>query len=246
MVHAARLLGLVSACAALLVASTLVAEPASAQGDACKADLVSAAGRAKLRLFTKNQKKELEGDGAAMRDAIAKWELKVKDSFGDEWKKWSAAKDTTFDCESTKGKILGAYIGCTISGRPCMTAPRAGEAVVEDEKGPGARPRKGGAPIVTKRGPIARPNPDPAARYEDWVYEREMARQRRMEEERKRAETLAYEREMARQKYLAEKRARDETLQWERENARQRYLVEERKRGDRYYDRRYWSDGYDD
>ena len=236
MIHAARLLGLVSACAAPLVAGALL-EPASAQGDTCKADIVTAAGRAKLRFFAKNQEKELEGDGAAKRDAIANWERQAGNSFGKEWKNWSKATDTSFDCTPIKGKIAGTFIRCTVSGRPCLTAdaPRPGEAeIVEEEKGPRGKARNKNARVIEK---------DRIIRYEDTVYEREMARQRYLETERKRIETAAYEREMARQKYLAEQRRREEVAAWERETARQRYLAEQQKWLDRAYDRGpYWSD----
>jgi hypothetical protein len=104
---------------------------------------------------------------------------------------------------------------------------------VEKEKGPVRRPRNNGRPITPE---------DRIVRHEDRVYERAMARQRHLEEERKRAETASYEREMARQKYLAEQRSREEAAAWEREDARQRYLAEQRKRIERSYDRGPWSD----
>jgi hypothetical protein len=231
---AARLLGLAAVCAAPLFAGAL-AEPASAQGESCKADTVTTSGRGKFRPFSKQ--KELAGEGAAMRDAVANWEKQVASSFGEEWKKWSSAKDTSFDCGITQGKILSNLVACTISGRPCLTtaaAPGPGKVVeVEKEKGPVRRPRNNGRPITPE---------DRIVRHEDRVYERAMARQRHLEEERKRAETASYEREMARQKYLAEQRSREEAAAWEREDARQRYLAEQRKRIERSYDRGPWSD----
>ena len=121
MISAARLLGLATACTTLLMAGALV-EAASAQDEACKTDLVTAAGKGKFRPFTKT--KELEGRGSAMADAVANWQQDVSEKFGEQWKSWSKAKDTTFDCAPTKtGKIIGSsFIGCTISGRPCSAA----------------------------------------------------------------------------------------------------------------------------
>jgi hypothetical protein len=230
MIHAARLLGLVSACAVPLLAGALV-EPASAQGDACKADIVTA----------QTSKRVVPvGEEEARRSAIANWERQAASSFGERWKSWSKAKDTTSDCERIKGKIAFTYMRCTVTGRPCAAAGAAnvGTTVVEEDKGPGKGPgkrlRDNGPPIVVK---------DRPARYEDWAYQREMERQRHMEAERKRIETAAYEREMARQRYLAEKRSKDEAISWERENARQRYLDRQQDWYDRAYTRgRYWTD----
>ena len=225
MIHAARLLGLVSACAVPLIAGALV-EPASAQDETCKADLVTA---------TTSRRVVPVGDKEAMRSAVANWERQAANSFGERWKSWSKAKDTTSDCVPVKGKIAFTYMRCTISGRPCIAGtPQAETVVEEDKKGTGKRLRENGPPIVVKDRPI---------RHEDWVYEREMARQRHLEAERKRIETATYEREMARQKYLAEQRRREAAAAWERETARQRYLAEQQKWLDRAYDRGpYWSD----
>ena len=118
---AARFLGLATACTTLLIAGAVV-EPASAQGDACKDNTVTASGRAKFRPFTKT--KELEGRGSAMADAVVNWQKEVREKYGDQWNSWSRAKGTNFECAPTKtGKIIGSsFIGCTISGRPCSSA----------------------------------------------------------------------------------------------------------------------------
>jgi hypothetical protein len=202
-------------------------EPASAQGDACKADIVTA----------QTSKRVVPvGNDEAMRSAIANWERQAA-GFGDRWKNWSNAKDTSTDCERIKGKIAFTYVRCTVSGRPCVAAGTAnvGTTTVEDDKGPDKGSRKrlrdNGPPIVVKEKPV---------RYEDWAYQREMERQRHLEAERKRAETAEYEREMARQRHLAEHRAREEALGWERQKARQRYL----ERQQEWYDRAYMRGRY--
>jgi hypothetical protein len=133
MIAGARFLGLAATCAALLVASAWV-DPARAQSEVCKPDVVTADGRAKFRPFTRT--KELEGRGSAMADAVATWQQEVGAKFGEQWKMWSKAKDTTFNCAPSKpGKIIGgSFIGCTISGRPCsFTAPTGGRAEVGEE-----------------------------------------------------------------------------------------------------------------
>ena len=246
MISSGRVLGLAAACAcAALFAAGGGVEPASAQGDACKADVVTTSGRSKLRFRAKTQQKELEGDGAAKADAIVNWEKQVAKSFGDDWKQWSKAKDTTFDCEANKARVLGTFIACTVSGRPCMAGtPKAG-AVVKDVRDDAARREKKGARLVP--GGRLREK-DRADRYEGTGYDREMDYQRRHEAERKRREAAYYEREMARQEHLAEDRRRAEAAAWERENARQRYLVEQRKRIERRNSYRpEWDDNdYDD
>jgi hypothetical protein len=128
----ARFLMLAPAGAMLLLAGAL-AVPAGAQGEACKSEIITATGRAKFRPFSKA--KELEGHGAAMADAITAWQQNVDAKFGDQWKSWSKAKDTTFTCAPTKsGRIIGSsFIGCTISGRPCVSGtPTRGETAVND------------------------------------------------------------------------------------------------------------------
>lgn len=203
MISAVRFLGPAAACATLLIAGAL-AEPASAQGDACKADIVTATGRGKFRPFTKT--KELEGRGSAMADAVANWEREVGSRFGEQWKTWAGAKGTTFNCAPTKtGKIIGSsFIGCTISGRPCATTPSAGGAVIEDDiRGPGARDR---GRRLSEEG-----------RAEDRAYRRAMAFQDRLAAERRRAEARALRREEAHQRYLARERGRTALAQgaWE-------------------------------
>jgi hypothetical protein len=243
MISAARLLGLAAACVcAALFAAGAGVEPATAQGDVCKADVVTTSGRAKLRFRAKSKEKELEGDGAAKTDAIAKWERQVADSFGNDWKQWSKAKDTTFDCEANKARIVGTFISCTVSGRPCLAGtPKAAAVTKEDRDDDARRDRKGSRFVSGGRGP----GNDRITRYEDIRYERAMERQRWIEAERKRRETAHYEREMARQKHLAEHRRRAETAAWERENARQRYLEERRKRIERWNSYRPEWDDYD-
>lgn len=203
MISAARFLGLATACATLLIAGAS-GEPASAQGDACKADVVTAAGRAKFRPFSKT--KELEGRGSAMDDAVANWQRDVGARFGEQWKTWSKAKGTTFNCAPTKtGKIIGtSFIGCTISGRPCShaaaatAAPRGGPVV--DGGGGGGGPRDKGRRV---RG-------GERLNEASRGYDREMAHQQHLAAEREKAESQAYEREMANQRRLEEQRRRAE------------------------------------
>lgn len=198
MISAARFLGLATACATLLIAGAL-SEPVSAQGEVCKAELVTAAGRAKFRPFSKT--KELEGRGSAMDDAVANWQRDVSAKFGAQWKMWSKAKGTTFNCAPTKtGKIIGSsFIGCTISGRPCSfgaAAPRGGPVV---DGGGGGGPRDKGRRVG--RGP---------ADEDASAYDREMARQEALAAERRKEEARAYEREMANQQALENRRRRGE------------------------------------
>jgi hypothetical protein len=221
MISAARLLGLAAVCAAPLMAGALV-EPASAQGEACKADIVTA----------QTSKRVVPvGEDEARRSAVTNWERQAASSFGERWKSWTKAKDTTSDCVPIKARLGVTYIRCTVTGRPCVTetadTPKGG-VVVEDK----VVRKRNGPPIVVKDRPI---------RHQDWVYEREMERQRALEAERKRIETATYEREMARQKYLAEERRREEAAAWERELARQRYLAKQQEWIDRsYMGRPYW------
>lgn len=191
----ARFLGLAAAGATLLIAAAS-GEPASAQGEVCKADVVTAAGRAKFRPFSKT--KELEGRGSAMDDAVANWQRNVGARFGEQWRMWSKAKGTTFNCAPTKtGKIIGtSFIGCTISGRPCSfgaAAPKGGP-VVDGGGGPRDKGR-----LVGRGG---------AADEDARAYDREMARQEALAAERRREEARAYEREMADQQDLENKRRR--------------------------------------
>jgi len=199
MISAARFLGQVTACATLLIAGALVA-PASAQSEACKADIVTATGKAKFRPFSKT--KELEGRGSAMADAVASWQRDVSAKFGEQWKLWSKAKGTTFECAPTKtGKIIGSsFIGCTIRGRPCSFAAPPGGGVAVDG---GGGTRDGGRRVRGRERLDA----------ESRAYEREMAHQDHLAAERKRAEARAWERENARQRHLEDERRRIERQQ---------------------------------
>jgi hypothetical protein len=214
MISAARVSALAAACTALLMAGDL-AVPARAQESACKTDVVTASGRGKFRPFTKT--KELEGRGSAMADAVNTWQREVDAKFGERWAVWSKAKDTSFNCAPTKsGKIIGSsFIGCTISGRPCLAPaaalPAAGAAVSDDDTaGAAARARRSAE----------------RDEYEgtSWVYRREMQRQRYLLARRDRAESYGWEREKARQRYLEAQRDRAEARAMERATARQRYL----------------------
>jgi hypothetical protein len=206
----ALLLGPATLCGALLISGAL-AEPAVAQGVACKSDAVTAAGRAKFRPFSKT--KELEGRGAAMADAVAKWQQEVGTRFGEPWRTWSNAKDTRVECAPTKeGKIGSSFIGCTISGRPCSlaAAPKGKATADRDKRDREGRARDEEGQSGRREGPKG-PNDD---------YEREMARQERMAAERRKAEQEAYEKEMAYQRLLQEKRAKEREKEEQYERAR--------------------------
>ncbi len=205
-------------------------EPVSAQDETCKSQPATASGRAKFRPFTKA--KELEGRGSAMADAIANWQRLVGDQFGESFKQWTEAKDKSFKCEPMgEGKLIsGNRIGCTITGRPCARADRAeiapgtpgNKVIVEDlpDRGKGKRYRRFrfSERFERYRSP------------EERRYEREMAYQMYLAEQRHRAENRAYEREMAHQRRLQERRDREEAYAREREDARQRYEAEQRRR----------------
>lgn len=199
MTEAHRTLKLATASAVLALATAL-AEPASAQGDACKTEAFTASGRAKFRPFTKT--KELDGKGSAMADAVANWQREVSDRYGDHWKAWSRARDTTFDCAPTKsGKIIGSsFIGCTISGRPCSGAAAA--AVTTSKAGDGGQGKR------SRQGERI----EPPQQYDqgDPAYRREMERQQQMAAQRSKAEADAYAREMALQDRLTQDRNRGE------------------------------------
>jgi hypothetical protein len=190
-------LALLAASAALLTMG-LPTEEAGAQSQQCKAEAVSASGQAKFRPFTKT--KELEGRGSGMADAVAKWEQKVSARFGEQWKKWANASNTTFECAPTKsGKIIGSsFIACTISGRPCSSGSGRSDSVVERE---GDR-RQAGSVGDRRLG-------DAASARDRYAHIRDRA----------------YVREMIRQDYLARRRDRAEKRAWDRENAKQRYLA---------------------
>jgi hypothetical protein len=220
MISAARFLGLAAACATLLLVGAW-AESASAQEQACKSDAVTATGRAKFRPFGKT--KELEGRGSAMADAVANSQREVTDRYGDEWGRWSKAKDTSFDCAPTKsGKIIGSsFIGCSVTGRPCSPGALGGKAVVQDDDRDGeARGRRGdkGRRVAEEDRPY----------QGSRAYRRAMTHQSYLAAARRRAESRAYERAMSRQEYLAAARRRAEAAGWARVNARQRYLAEVR------------------
>jgi hypothetical protein len=209
MISGARLLGLATAFGTLLATGAWV-EPARAQGEACKADTIEVEGPAKFRFL---KKRALEGRGSALNNAIAAWEREVKAKFGEQWAKWSNAKGTSVDCDSTKtGRIGSRVIGCTISGRPCSPATSLGSTV-----------DPGGAKTDEKDDVVAIPKGSRA-------YAREMARQRRLAALRQAVLSSALRREEARQRYEAEERERAESRALERENARQRYLADRRDR----------------
>jgi hypothetical protein len=215
MISAARVSVLAAAGAALLIASAWV-EPAAAADD-CKGDIVTATGRGKFRPFTKT--KELEGRGSAMADAVATWQREVAATHGERWKLWSEARDKSFECEPTKGKVLSGLIACTIHGRPCATPePAAAPAIVS---GTGER---GGARRADERG-----DREDLPRWgRSWRYRQEMRRQEALANWRERREERAWEREKERQRYLERQRDRAEETGWERTNARERWLARER------------------
>ena len=194
-------LALLAASAALLTMG-LPAGEAGAQSQQCKTEAVSASGQAKFRPFTKT--KELEGRGSGMADAVAKWEQKVSARFGEQWKKWSNASNTTFECAPTKsGKIIGSsFIACTISGRPCSSGSGRSDSVVERE---GDRRQGSIGPRRSGDGARAR---DRYAHIRDGAYVREMIRQDYLQRRRDRAEKRAWDRENAKQRYLAMLRTR--------------------------------------
>src|SRR5689334_15595852 len=95
MISVLRVLVLAGGCTGLAM-FTAPPQPAQAQGGACKGEPVTVSGKAKFRPFSKTT--ELEGRGAAMADAVANWEREVGSRYGQAWKAWSRARDTTFDC----------------------------------------------------------------------------------------------------------------------------------------------------
>jgi hypothetical protein len=216
MISAARFLGLAAGCATLLGAVTWV-EPAAAQ-EACKADVISADGRAKFRPFTKT--KELEGRGSAMADAILNWQREVNAKFGERWNSWSDAKDTSFDCAPTKsGKIIGSsFIGCSIRGRPCVASESRREQDVVVEGGRRRdRDRDNEIDVTSDR--------RSGFRGRDRDRDRD-----RVREKENVFEGRAYRREMAFQEWLARQRRRDEARAWDHENRHQRWVAAERRR----------------
>jgi len=254
-IAAARALGGAAAGVALLIAGATV-QPASAQGDACKSEYVTAAGRGKFRPFTKN--KELEGRGSAFADAVATWEREVAGTLGDRWKKWEEAKDKTFDCAPTgSGKVIGAsLIGCTIKGRPCSDGtPAPGEApVASADRGKGTpppgeapvasadrgkgTPPSGEAPVASAdRGKGTPPSGEASVASADRGSGRR-GRDRDDDDDNNRSyrsgsNSWRYRQEMRRQEGLAEWRHRSEDREVSREEARQRHLREQRDRAER-------------
>ena len=224
MISAARVLGLATATATLLVAGGL-SEPAGAQGEVCKDGVVTAVGRAKFRPFTKT--KELEGRGAAMGAAGVHWEKEVRTNFGGPWT----------SCDKTK--IIGSsFIGCTISGRPCSApgaAKKDGDVADRDRR----RDRDRGDDRGRTRD---RDRRDTLAGIQQRAYERAMAHQDYLADQRRKADARAWKREDAYHKYLANKRRRIERAQkaWEARMYR-RYQDDDRYR---YYDRHRYYDRY--
>jgi hypothetical protein len=87
----------------------------------CK-EMLNAAGRAKFRPFT--QKREREGRGAAMADAIANWQRDVSAKYGSQWMLWENAGDQEYTCAPSRPGTVGSwFIRCTIQARPCGGGP---------------------------------------------------------------------------------------------------------------------------
>jgi hypothetical protein len=223
MISAARVWMLAAAAGAMLLFAGAPAGPATAQGpaappaqgDACKADVVTASGRGKFRPFTKA--KELAGKGSAMADAVAAWQREVAATHGERWKLWSEAKDKSFDCTLTQGKILRGLVACTIHGRPCAIAEApAAPAVVGGNDNKGRRADRDDDDRVGHVG------------GRSWRYRHEMRRQEALAQYRKRREDWGWRREDARQHYLERLRDRHEEVGWERTDARERWLARDR------------------
>jgi hypothetical protein len=216
MISRARLLVLgLAASGALLLTTGVSVPPASAQ-NACKADVVTAAGQGgRFGIRAETRAKELEGKGKAMRDAVTAWERDVSSRFGDDWGSWEDATDKSFRCEPTQ-KLIGGIIkvGCTISGRPCQVVGRARKTADPERR---AERQDAG---------------DDSGRYDDDdkdngrgspAYRRMMRFQDRLAEERQRWEDWGWKRENRRQSWLKEARKRAEMRQVEWEMLRQRY-----------------------
>jgi len=115
------------------------AVPASAQDQGCKREVITSAGAAKFRPFTKA--KELRGDGASMAAAIENWQRDVITKYGEQWMQWENAVkvhmrglDKHWNCTPARVGTLGANtIRCTVSGRPCLKGGREEE---EETRGP--------------------------------------------------------------------------------------------------------------
>jgi hypothetical protein len=213
----ARLLGLTTACATVLTLG-LPAERASAQGEACKAEVITVTGRSKGGVKRWTQTQELQGRGAAMDDAVDAWERDVKGRFGEDWKLWTKATDKSFNCAPAKGVLLMG-VACTVSGRPCpVSAPDSGRAAVKKTE-----PER-----VTRADRWD--DDDDRLRGQGWGYKRAMQRQDRLAAARSRAEERAWDRETARQNFLRAERRRAESRAVARANARERYLAARRDR----------------
>jgi hypothetical protein len=211
MIAAARVLCGAAACAMLLIAGATI-EPASAQDEACKAAYVNSAGRGKWRPFSRD--KELEGNGAAMRDAIAAWEREAAATHGERWKHWDLAAGKSYECGLTQGKVFSNLVQCTIKGRPCPAPENAaGQAVV---------------PVPERAGVAERADRDDRnIRYgsRSWRYQIEMRHQARLAEWRHRRDNWAWRREEARQRYLQAQRDAAEARGRRRADARERYFA---------------------
>jgi hypothetical protein len=223
----ARLLGLATACAAVLTLG-LPTERASAQGEACKAEVITVTGPRKGGFKRWTQAQEREGRGAAMDGAVEAWERDVNRKFGDDWKLWAKATDKSFSCEGGQGLL--SSVACTVSGRPCpSTAPDSKQVVAKTKVEPGKR--------------VARVWDDDDRSRQGWGYRRAMQRQDNLAAARRYAEDRAWSRETARQNFLRAERRRAESRAIAREEARQRYLTSRRDRTEGLG--QYW-DWYDD
>src|SRR5215470_13545522 len=95
---------------------------AFAQGRGECKDRLNAAGRAKFRPFT--QRREVNGEGAAMADAIANWQRDVSAKYGSQWMLWDKAVDKKENCSPARPGTIGSwFIRCTIEARPCGGGP---------------------------------------------------------------------------------------------------------------------------
>jgi len=212
MIAAARVLCGVAAGTAFLIMGATI-EPASAQGDGCKAGYVNATGRGKWRPFSRA--KELEGNGAAMRDAVVAWEREAAATHGERWKQWDLAVGKSHECGITQGRVLNNLVQCTIKGRPCLAPEPAGApAVVAIRERENARDRRDR-------------DDDRPVRYgsRSWRYQIEMRHQERLAEWRRRRDDWAWRREEARQRYLQARRDGAEERARARIDARERYLA---------------------
>jgi putative peptidoglycan binding protein len=106
-------------------------DPSQAFAQECK-DRLNAAGRAKFRPFT--QRREVNGEGAAMADAIANWQRDVSAKYGSQWMLWDKAVDKKENCSPARPGTIGSwFIRCTIEARPCGGGPERAEQVEEED-----------------------------------------------------------------------------------------------------------------